>query len=95
MKKLVYIPFIGNIILLVYVVIFIVTPVNDFTNDFLAFCWGDLNMQYINPAEYILLLVSLIVPFLRVRIWLRIATPLLAIAHFALMTIFWDMFRYP
>ena len=95
MKKLVYIPFVANIVLLVYVVLFLTYPPIGFITDFLDYGWGNLNMQYINPAEYILLFASLIVPFVRVRPWLRIATPLLAIGHFVLMTVFWDIFRCP
>jgi hypothetical protein len=95
MKKLVYIPFVADVILLLYMVLFVTLPVNDFFNDYLAFCWAELNMQYILPAIWIALLVSLIVPFVKVRIWVRIATPLLAIASIVLNHIFWGIFQYP
>jgi hypothetical protein len=95
MKKLAYVPFVANIILLAYMVVFITEPNIDFIIDFLGYCWSHLNMQYILPAIWIALLVSLVVPFVKVRIWVRIATPLPAIASIVLNHIFWGIFQYP
>lgn len=95
MKKLVYIPFAANIVLLVYLALYITDPPIGFIDDFLDYGWANLNMQYIIPAQWIALFASLIVPFVRVRILLRIATPLLAIGHLVLQALYWDIFKFP
>jgi hypothetical protein len=95
MKKLAYIPFVADVVLFAYMVAFVTVPEGTFISGFLDYGWGNLNMQYILPAIWIALLVSLIVPFVKVRIWVRIATPLLAIGSIVLSIVFWSRFRYP
>lgn len=95
MKKLVYIPFVVNVILLVYLVSFVAAPRKGFLIDVFSYCWGDLNMQYIYPTLWIALLVSLVVPVIRTHAWLRVTTPLLAIGNIVLLTIFWSIFHFP
>jgi len=94
MKKLLYIPFAINVVLLLYVAVFILYQMYGPSSSFRMITLKTFDRQYVSLVQLIVLLPSFAVPFFRTRVWLRIATPMSAIAHWVLVFAFWTHFTY-